>query len=266
MPQPTFIIIGAMKSGTSSLHEYLATHPEVSVSSLKETDYFITRDKERDWAWYTSLFDSRARAIGEASPNYAKRHRWPGVAGRIAEMLPEVKLIYAVRDPLKRILSHYVHNYANGRERNSFTKAIRSQPNYVRTSMYGYQLEDYLQHFPRERILIVESDTLRTETDTALQRIFNHIGVRADFSVPIAQATFHASADKLRRPALERRVRGRYLRRALRPFLPTHLLEPQPFERPVPSQGDLDYLTDVLRPDIEQFRTLTGRSFANWSL
>ena len=263
---PTFIIIGAMKGGTTSLYEYLATHPEVSVSSAKETNYFVTEDKKKDWDWYLSLFDVGAKAKGEASPSYTKRHLWSGTAERIAKTLPDAKLIYIVRDPVKRILSHYVHNYAHGRERKPFSKAIKSQSNYVKTSMYGYQLEDYLHHFSRDRILIVDSDDLRSETDATLQRVFKHIEVQADVTVPNAERTFHASSNKLRRSTLDRRVKGKPIRRALRPILPAHLSEPQPFDRPEPTEEELDYLTNILRPDIEKFRAQTGRSFANWSV
>ena len=267
MNYPTFIIIGTMKGGTTSLYQYLATHPEVSVSRIKETNYFLGRHEyQRGSNWYSSLFNEGAKAIVEASPNYTKRHLWPGVAERMVKMLPDVKLIYVVRDPIRRILSHYVHNYVHGRERWPFSEVIVSKVEYIKTSMYAYQLEAFLDYFPLNRILIVDSDALRSETDKTLRNVFQFIGVRSDFKAPNVEEKFHVSANKLRRSALERHVKSPLLRRVLRPFLPSRLSDPQPFNRPVLSTGELDRLADALRPDIERFRTLTGMRFANWSV
>ncbi len=128
-----------MKGGTTSLHRYLGSHSEVCISRRKETDYFLgRREYQRGLSWYSSQFNRHATALGEASPNYTKRHLWAGVPERIAQTLPEVRLIYVVRDPIERIVSHYVHNYAHGREKRRFSKAVTSGSNYVKTSMYAY--------------------------------------------------------------------------------------------------------------------------------
>ena len=103
---PTFLVIGSMKCGTTSLHDYLARHPDVFMSAVKEVNFFVL---ERTWDkgidWYRAQFYGRYQVRGEASQNYTKRHEFePGVAERIRSLLPNVKLIYIVRDPVARFV------------------------------------------------------------------------------------------------------------------------------------------------------------------
>lgn len=261
---PTFIVIGAMKGGTTSLYHYLNHHPEVSVSRIKETNYFLGRHEfERGFEWYTSLFQENAVAVGEASPNYSKRHAWSGVPERIAQALPNVRLIYVVRDPLDRLVSHYVHNYAKGREHRPISEATPPDSNYVLSSMYAYQLDAYLDHFPKDQILIVDSSDLRDRTTETMARIFAFLGVR-NHEVP--NERHHVSSKKMKRSVLERYVASPRLQRVLRPFLPQLLSERQAFERPVLSAEDQRRLVSVLSPDIDRFRSMTEMSFEKWSV
>lgn len=261
---PTFIVIGAMKGGTTSLYHYLGHHPEVSVSRIKETDYFLGRHEyDRGLGWYTSLFEENAVAIGEASPNYTKRHMWSGVPERIARVLPDVRLIYVVRDPVERLVSHYVHNYAKGRVSRPISEVATPDSNYVLSSMYAYQLDAYLDHFSKEQILVVDSSDLRDRTVEAMAQIFAFLGVR-DYEVP--DERHHVSARKMRSSVLEQYVAHPRLRRALRPLLPDRLSEPQPFERPDLSAEARRRLASALGPDIERFRSMTGMSFEQWSV
>jgi hypothetical protein len=262
---PTFIIIGAMKAGTTSLYRYLAAHPEVSVSAEKETNYFLGGDEYRRGAsWYASLFDATATARGEASPNYAKRHLWPGVPERIAALTPEARLIYTVRDPIARVVSHFAHNRSHGRETRSFSAAITQDPKYAQTSMYAYQLDAFSDHFPREQILTLDAEDLRTATAATLARVLEFIGVDPNFAAPNVDEQFHSSSNRRQKSALQRYVKHPVLRRAIRPFLPARFTERQPFDRPTPSPDDTKRLVEALRPDIERFRRLTGLPFSDW--
>ena len=112
---PTWITIGAMKSATTSLHRYLAEHPDIAVSEPKELDFFIEpRYGKLGLDWYRRQFGSAAIAAGESSVNYTKCHKYPGVAARMHRHLPDVRLIYMVRDPFDRIESHWVHAVGEG--------------------------------------------------------------------------------------------------------------------------------------------------------
>ena len=107
---PTFITIGAMKCGTHSLHQYLDLHPEIAMSQRKELNFFLTEAKfAQGLEWYSAQIAGNGTARGESSPNYSKCHMFPGVAERMHATLPDIKLIYLVRDPVERAVSHYVH-------------------------------------------------------------------------------------------------------------------------------------------------------------
>jgi hypothetical protein len=264
---PTFIIIGAMKAGTTSLFRHLGTHPDVSISKRKETDFFVGRHEfERGLDWYGSLFDPSRSARGEASPNYTKRHVWTGIAERIATTLPEVRLIFVARDPIMRITSHYMHNVSKGRENRPFTHAIIENRGYIQTSRYAYQLEPFVEQVARDRIMFIDSDDLSNDTSTTLKAVFDFIGVRADHEVTNLDTRFHMSTDKTRKSVLERRVGNPRVRDLLRPLLPSRLSERQPVQRPRPTATDIDFLTGELRDDVARFRALTGLAFAQWSL
>ena len=109
MALPTFIIIGAAKAGTTSLHYYLDLHPEVQMSAVKETNFFAGPPNGRDYELgqvesleaYEELFDAAVPVRGEASPNYANDPIRAGAAKRIKGLIPEAKIIYLVRDPVE---------------------------------------------------------------------------------------------------------------------------------------------------------------------
>ena len=115
---PSFLVIGAMKAGTTSLYHYLHAHPQVFMPSIKELDFFVAGGNwGRGLHWYQKQFAGAgpgAVAVGEASTMYTKYPSVDGVPERIAAHLPEVRLVYVVRDPIDRIRSHYRHRVAVG--------------------------------------------------------------------------------------------------------------------------------------------------------
>src|SRR5207244_732601 len=107
---PNFLMIGSMKAGTTSLYEYLRTHPQVFMSERKELDYFTTGiDRGLDRDWYEGCFERAdgARAVGEASTGYTKFPTHRDVAARVAALLPDVRLIYMIRNPIERMRSQW---------------------------------------------------------------------------------------------------------------------------------------------------------------
>src|SRR3712207_3099155 len=106
-----------MKCATTSLHYYLNLHPQISMSEKKELDFFV---REKHWdkgvEWYKSNFhgNGETKIYGEASPNYTLHPIFSGVPERMYSVVPEAKLIYVVRDPIDRMISHYIHEYTKG--------------------------------------------------------------------------------------------------------------------------------------------------------
>lgn len=193
MGLPTFLIIGAMKCGTSALHTNLGSHPDVAVSHPKELNFFCGPERpgsepsdavgnwHRGLDWYARHFDDRRPARGEASPGYTSPS-YPEAVDRIAAVLPHVRLIYLVRDPVERAVSQYRHHVADGDEQRPPEQALldpRSQ--YVSRSRYFERLLPYLQRFPMDRITVVVAEALAEQSRQELARLFEILGVDPSF-------------------------------------------------------------------------------------
>jgi hypothetical protein len=203
---PTFVVIGAMKTGTSSLASYLRVHPQVFMTTPKEPGFFSMR-WDKGLGWYEALFDGAGDAVarGEASTNYTKAPSLPHVPERMAQVIPDAKLVYVVRNPVPRIRSHYVHNAANKGERRKIGIAVRDNPDYLDFSRYAYQLRLFLEHYPRESILVVSSERLRTDREASLKDVFQFVGIDSGVTITNVHQEFNRGADKRRTPiAIER--------------------------------------------------------------
>src|ERR1700735_4448473 len=106
---PNLIIIGAPKAGTTSLHRYLDLHPDVAMTTEKELRYFWRADWRDRLPWYEAQFEfeGKPRGRGGAPPAYPAYPRRDNAPRRMHELVPEVKLIYLVRDPIERLVSHW---------------------------------------------------------------------------------------------------------------------------------------------------------------
>lgn len=182
---PDFLIIGAMKSGTTSLFQLLERHPGIFVPFWKEPQYF-SRDHKFNLGekWYTDNFaDAREeQLIGEASTCYSRWPHFPHAAERIAKRLPNIRLIYIMRHPVERAYSHYGHIMQERLIRNegkivTFEEALEEEKEIIDASLYMMQIERYLPLFHREQFLFLTFDELKSSPDTLLQRTQNFLGV-----------------------------------------------------------------------------------------
>lgn len=152
-----FIIIGAQKCATTSLAYQLRQHPQVCFAKRKEPHYFSKVD---DWQSrlpsYHRLFSPRpGQLCGEASTSYTFLPEYPHTAARLFAYNPQVKLIYLVRDPIKRIESHYAHRVLHGRVTRPLEAEVLADPIYLDRSCYATQVEAYLRLFPRSQLLLL---------------------------------------------------------------------------------------------------------------
>jgi len=201
MTLPTFVVIGAMKAGTVSLRHYLDEHPHVFLGrggTLGEPNFFIAEDNwPRGRGWYESLFDGagRAAAIGECSPSYTWAHIYRSVPERMAQVVPQARLVYVVRDPIARMQSMYMHQVSAGRERRRAEKALLDD-RYLGPSLYGFQLAAFLEHFDRSQVLVIASEVLRDRPREALSAVFDHLAVDPAAIDLDQRLQDHRSADK----------------------------------------------------------------------
>lgn len=216
---PSFIIIGAQRCGTTSLYDYLSNHPQIIPSPVKELFYFDDY-YTRPINWYKSFFptekqkeklerDLIARVItGEASPSYFFH---PYAAKRIKETLPQVKLILVLRDPIERAYSHYNHIRRLNREPLSFEEAIEKEQeritpdieklnkdefykadhrrdySYLTRGYYAKQLKEWYKYFPKEQLLIVQSEEFYKDTPRVYNEIVEYLGLNS-YTLPVFEA------------------------------------------------------------------------------
>jgi Sulfotransferase domain. len=287
MALPTFVIIGAMKAGTTSLHHYLGQHPQIQMASIKETNFFsgppdgipypaglkrIEHLKD-----YEQLFDPAFAVRGEASPGYTVYPQREGVPERIKDLVPKAKLIYLVRDPIARAVSQYQHHVSYENERRSLEDALDpSDPygRYTSPSFYAAQLDRYLQHFPLESILVVNQADLLADRQTTLREIFAFLAV--DDSFYSRQFDKEMNTGKELRTYSNFVVLVRYARatplqrlpRGLRVFLrrTVRRIVSRPLERHDLNDDLRRRLQELYADDARRLRELTGKAFSTWSV
>jgi len=197
---PSWIIVGAQRSSSSSIFKYLVAHPQVGAPIAKEIHYF-DNNYRRGLNWYLGHFPIRkgARITGEGTPYYLAH---PLAPHRIAKDLPGVKLIVVLRNPVDRAYSHFIHERALGREPYaSFAEAIEHEDeriageeekmiadptyysfnhqnfSYVARGRYAEQIERLFEIFPRERVMIFSNERLSMEPAKVYAEILSFLGL-----------------------------------------------------------------------------------------
>ncbi len=182
MPRlPDFVIIGAMKAGTTTVFERLGQVPGVTLPVTKEP-HFFSNDKvwNRGVEWYMSLFEGCAGVTGEASASYSDAATVDLVVDRMWRVLPETRILFAVRDPMARMRSHYHHEVLRTRETRPFSVAIADpSTSFVTRSLYGATLAAYLQRFDPGQILVYRLEDLDDPGTGTWQRILDHLALES---------------------------------------------------------------------------------------
>jgi len=204
---PDFLIIGAARSGTTSLYEYLTQHPSVIPGVGKEV-YFFDKEFGKGINWYKSFFPtkiSKSRLenklkknciTGEATPRYL---HYPHTPKRVFDIIPNVKLIVLLRNPIDRAYSHYQMEVGSGKEELSFEDAIEQEENrivndmkkmeknenfysvnfyrksYLTRGIYVDQLKRWFEYFPREQFLILKSEDLYSNPSEVYQQVLDFL-------------------------------------------------------------------------------------------
>ena len=275
---PNFIMIGAMKSGTSSLHHYLDEHPDISMSYPKELDFFI---EERRWNkgfdWYESHFSKGAVIRGESSVGYTQRHKYAGVPGRIHAMNPDLKLLYLLRDPVERVVSHFTQLSLMGLEQRDFQGVLDELPgsDYVLSSSYHFQLSAFLDYFPMEQIQILTLEELVRDKVGTIQKVFRFLGVEDDFVGKDWALVHNRSVDKYERNALGKVMHKVPFKSRWKPLVPVPLAtaysrltarKPEQRLQPLLSEEKRHEIQTLLQNDIARLREVSGRDFSEWSI
>lgn len=272
---PDFIVVGAMKAGTTSLFRSLSMHPEIGMSRDKETNFFLAEGNfRRGPKWYSRQFRPGFRFHGEASTNYTKVGAFGGVPERIKTYLPDVKLIYAVRDPVDRFVSQYRHSWAHG-ETSVRPEDLRYASEYehiLDVSCYARQLNAYLEHFDLKNILVVDFDHLTRNNTGVMNEIYDFIGTSPLLETTVGRFNDHAEISKV--PSLVLRIADSRAGRAMSLVLDRErrdrirrlLAVGRPRQLPKLPPDLIEGVREKLRPEMEAFRRLTGMAFSGWSV
>lgn len=195
MRLPNFLLIGAAKSGTTTLYEYLCRHPQIYMCTPKEPDFFsIDKIYAQGVEWYSALFEDAEpdQVCGDASTTYSRLQQHPQAAARIAQTLPNVKLVYIMRNPVDRAYSFYVHRLKVCRYRPEFAvpptfeEAIKEVSEFVDSGNYIAQIEEYLQYYSKESFLFLLMEDLVKKPEDTMTKIFDFLGV--DSSLKVTQS------------------------------------------------------------------------------
>ena len=191
-PRVNFIVIGVQKAGTTALYDHLADDPAIGLSDVKEAHFFD--DETQDWSApdycaYHAHFPADGPAIlGEATPIYIY---WPNALARIAAYNPAMRLILMLRDPVERAWSHWRMETARGAEQHPFAWCVRrgrqrlfqAEPwghhrefSYVERGFYGAQVARLFEVFPRDQVLILRAEHLRTDPNAVLAQVNAFLG------------------------------------------------------------------------------------------
>jgi hypothetical protein len=237
---PDFLIIGAAKSGTTSLYHYLVQHPRIRRARRKEIRFFY-REYARGPHWYRAHFPLALRrrwetlrhgefATGEASPSYLF---YPHAAARAHALVPDAKLIAILRNPIDRAWSQYRHKVRKGIEPLSFEDAIAEEPartrgeweriladesyrgaalfhfGYLRRGLYAEQLERWLALYPRERLLVLRAEDLFADPARVIRDATDFLGLAPRDPGEFVRRFERHNADEEPREALRPETRAR---------------------------------------------------------
>lgn len=280
---PNFIIAGAKKAATSSLYEYMKQHPQVYLSPIKETKFFAYEPDNPEHAGsvhkkfpihtleeYARLFEGVKGeiAIGEASPIYINSSY---AMRRIQALIPQVRLIFSLRNPVDRAYSAYLMRVRGGYEHRPVEQAFREDLNHLRSVSYYTMLKQWYALFPAEQIKVVLYEDIRKDAVAVVQELFAFVGVESSFTPDVSVQ--HNSGGVAKSQVRQHIVN--YLRRyrSFRFYLPqsvrslfTNWANGNLTKAPTMPTEVRQLLNDLYAVEVDQLEALTGKDLAVWQL
>jgi hypothetical protein len=198
---PDFIIIGAMKCATTTLHEQLAAQEGVFLTEPKEPCFFSDDPVyEKGMEWYQGLFAEAdpKDVCGESSTHYAKLPTYPKTLERMRAHLPGARLIYMMRSPVERLVSQHRHEWMVKNTGPDVNAELDRFPALIDYGRYAYQLEPFLRSYGPQRILPVFSERLRAAPQEELERVARFIGLEGPVTWQTGADSRNRSSEHLR--------------------------------------------------------------------
>lgn len=202
MALPDFLIVGAMKCGTSTLQAQLATQSGIFMTTPKEPNFF---SDDAVYAlgqgWYEALFDAALPddLKGEASTHYTKLPTYPDCLPRLKAVLNAPKLIYLIRNPVERAVSHYIHEWSMGVMSGNIETAFLEHPELISYGCYAEQIEPYVEAFGTGNIFLTSLEDMMRQPQVTLDQVGQFLGCDHPLLWKHGQAKVNVSAERVRR-------------------------------------------------------------------
>lgn len=283
-----FFIVGAPKAGTTSLYHYLNEHPEIVMSSQKETDFFSDESLQKQGLYYGKsrittleqyhmLFESYENKVtGEASVSYLF---YEDVPEKIKAYNSAAKIIVMLRNPAERAFSHYLMDYRLGLINQSFENVLaegktgRKQElfyqQFVTLGLYYEQVRRYLETFGKENVHIIFYDDFKNDLQNQIQKVYDFLEVESTF---IAKLSTKHNTFSIPKSSWTRKVYAFVkLRKLLRKILPNQIViqvKSRLFsktDRPTLSERLRKQLNELYAADIKQLAILLNRDLSQWT-
>ena len=282
-----FFIVGAPKSGTTSLYHYLSEHPQVEMSSQKEPDYFSDKAIHEQGMYYAknrintldkydSLFVQKESVVyGEASVSYLF---YENVAEDIKKYNPNAKIIIMLRDPIERAFSHYLMDYRLGLISDSFENVLAKiskhknahlfYQQYIEVSKYAKQIQRYLDFFKKENILFIDYEDFKKNVSKTVDQVYNFLNISTEFVADIntKHNTFIMPKNKIIRLIYS----FVFLRKILTFLFPVYLVKNirvllfKSDKKPELLKETRSLLSIIFNDDIKKMEEVLAKNYSKW--
>ena len=282
-----FFIVGAPKSGTTSLYHYLSEHPQVEMSSQKEPDYFsdkaineqgmyYTKNRVNSLAKYESLFVQKESVVyGEASVSYLF---YENVPEDIKKYNPNAKIIIMLRNPIERAFSHYLMDYRLGLISDSFENVLAKiskhknahlfYQQYIEVSKYSKQIQRYLDFFEKDSILFIDYEDLKINVSKTVDQVYNFLHISTEFAADIN--TKHNTFTMPKNKVIRLIYSFVFLRKILTFLFPTYLVKNirvllfKSDKKPELLKETRSLLSIIFNDDIKKMEEVLAKNYSKW--
>ncbi|WP_282063786.1 sulfotransferase domain-containing protein [Roseobacter litoralis] len=261
---PDYIIVGAMKCGTSTLAAQLGAQDGIFMTTPKEPNFFSNDDiYAQGLEWYSDLFAPAHPddLCGEASTHYTKHPDYPDVIPRLQATGARPKLIYMIRNPFSRVVSHYIHEWTEGVINTDLPEALHSHSALISYSCYASQIAPWVATFGAENILILSLEDMQANPQDVLNRTGAFLG-KTDLVWQEKLSRVNVSAERIRKfPLQETLISNPLATRLRRALIPQKLRDMirrrrQMRERPTLSATDKHWLEPQFAADYAKLKAL----------
>lgn len=276
---PDFLVIGAMKCATTTLHQDLVKHPSICCGE-KELNALTAVELQPAMQKYQRNFRNAEshQLLGDVSTHYSMRQEYPHVADHAKLALgPELKLIYLVREPISRALSHHQHmmNVADSSGMGpDVNLEIRKSPLPIDYSCYASQLEPWLEHYDLSHFHVVKFEDYVSDRQNTLRGVFNFLGVEA-IEIEIEPEGANRGNNRMASGKLTSKIMAtKIFQRIIKPCLPVFIM---PFIRRVflkkaelstitPTEDTIGLIFDGVKEDARKLQELLNLDAPLWDL